>query len=389
MQKTANATEIKKYLNLFFNPFEYKDLPRTPTETDTQSALKHAGGLALGYGSLGLLARYIKKSKDEADRTPNSEKMKAYLAAKNPILSMDKSRRDLKREEKIKRIGAEDVTTESELLKRASEIIKEAEEGVSGSPYGTGKNDPMGDLWSGGTSALKKISDKDVHPSHMAAAVVAALVGGYGGYKVGERKIERNTQNKLDDEIAVRENEIDRLLLEEYKRLRHKTASQEYCTYEDLMTPLPSLDKEAIEGVLEKIAGGTDAGYDDFVAPTDPGSPMADMASDPLGTLGRGAASLYSLYAVLTLAASYKAARTYWDAKDPNRQRIEELKKVIDEKGKVKGAPSFIDLSPVEQQEQKKPKKTSVALQAQKDNKNPASKTTVDESDPYAKLLEG
>ncbi len=174
MQKTANATEIKKYLNLFFNPFEYKDLPRTPTETDTQSALKHAGGLALGYGSLGLLARYIKKSKDEADRTPNSEKMKAYLAAKNPILSMDKSRRDLKREEKIKRIGAEDVTTESELLKRASEIIKEAEEGVSGSPYGTGKNDPMGDLWSGGTSALKKISDKDVHPSHMAAAVVAA-----------------------------------------------------------------------------------------------------------------------------------------------------------------------------------------------------------------------
>jgi hypothetical protein len=384
MQKTADANDVKKYLNLFFNPFEYKNLPKTPTETSGQTALKHAGGLALGAGSLGLLLRYIKKAKDDAERTANSDKMKAYLAAKNPILSMDKSKRDKKKEEKLRRLGAETVNTESELLKRASEILKESYE----SPHGTGANaNTLYKAWKGTTKQLGKISDKDVHPAHMAAAIIAALAGGYGGYKLGERQVERRTQNKLDEEISDRENEIDKLLLEEYNRVRQKTASEGYCTFEDLMTPFPTIEKEAMETALEKMAN--DATYEDFTTPTEGGSAVAQAAGDPVGTLGRGAASLYSLYAILTLAAGYKAARTYWDAKDPNRERIEQLKKVIDEKGKVKGTPSFIDLSPVEQQTQRKPKKTSVEMQAKRDNKNPSSKTTVDESDPYAKLLEG
>jgi hypothetical protein len=149
---------------------------------------------------------------------------------------------------------------------------------------------------------------------------------------------------------------------------------------------MPELNREEVHQILEKLAS-QQASFRDVGRSSS--SPEAAIAAEP-GRLIDAAGSLYSLYSIITLALGYKAARAYWDKTDPNRQRVDHLKSIIDEKGKVKGAPTFTDMSKIEQTTSPSRKKRhSVQIQEKKDNRNPASKTVVDDSDPYSQLLAG
>ncbi len=178
--KEASA---KQWANLFFNPLAFGkgDLPTTVGDTPTSTALKHAAGLGIGYSSIGMLLRYLKKLKDEADVTTTDEKMKAYIEAKNPILSLDPSTRDVKREAKEKSIGVQET-----------DVLKEA---------------------SGWTDPAKS-------PVHPALAIAAALAAGTGGWALADRKIDRKQQEDIDAQIDKEENKIDQLLYKEYLRTR-------------------------------------------------------------------------------------------------------------------------------------------------------------------------
>ena len=316
--KEASAAQ---YANLLFNPFAFGkgDLPTTIDDTPTSKALKHAAGLAVGYGGLGMLMRYLKKIKDEADVTTTDTKMRDYIEAKNPILSLDPSTRDTKREQKERNIGVQRTV-----------------------------NDP--------TFSDKEASSK-LHP---ALAIAAALGAGYGGYRLADRKIDKDEQKEIDEQTAQDENKIDQLLYQEYVRSR-------------------GLDKTAEQKP--------------WYAPTVPrgGSNPSNSAHYNPGTerVGAATASIYGVIALGLMALSHKAARSYMDNNDASRQRMKQLQKALEEKGKVRGAPRFADLSSFPG----KPGKTtsgshSVSLPRKSDNKNPAKSNAVkDDSDPYADLL--
>jgi hypothetical protein len=108
MSKNKEAS-LKQWSNFFFNPFASGegDIPTTSRDTPTSTSVKHAAGLAVGYGGIGMLLRYLKKMKDEADVTTTDSKMRDYIEAKNPILSLDPSIRDTKTEQKEKVIGVQ------------------------------------------------------------------------------------------------------------------------------------------------------------------------------------------------------------------------------------------------------------------------------------------
>jgi hypothetical protein len=182
MSNNTKEASAKQWANLFFNPLAFGkgDLPTTMGDTPTSTALKHAAGLGIGYGSVGMLLRYLKKLKDEADVTTTDEKMKAYIEAKNPILSLDPSTRDVKREAKEKSIGVQET-----------DVLKEA----------------------GWTDPAKS-------PLHPALAIAAALAAGTGGWALADRKIDRKQQEDIDSEVAKEENKIDQLLYNEYLRTR-------------------------------------------------------------------------------------------------------------------------------------------------------------------------
>jgi hypothetical protein len=252
MNKQANADKIKKYLNLFLNPFEHQNLPRSREDKSFSTSLKHAGGLALGFGTLGVLARKMQAAKEKAERKESQEKIKAYIQAKNPIISLDESTRDPVRERKLKELGVKGIDTE---------LIKSA--------------------------AVDPARNPKIHPSAQGLALLAALGGGYAGYRLADKKEDVELDAEIEERIAERENEIDRLLLEEYKRSRDKVASSDRY--------------EGGQGIVNKTK------------------------------------SLYSLYAILAMAASYKAAKGHFDKKDPQRARMDELKKIMEEKSRIQG----------------------------------------------------
>ena len=324
MSKNKEAS-VKQYANLFFNPFAFGegDIPTTARDTPTSTAVKHAAGLAVGYGGIGMLLRYLKKMKDEADVTTTDSKMRDYIEAKNPILSLDPSIRDTKTEQKEKGIGVQRT-----------------------------ENDP---------TFMGKEGSSAIHP---ALAIAAALTAGYGGYRLADRKIDRDEQREIDDQTAKDENKIDQLLYQEYVRSR-------------------GLDKVAVE---RGSVGGIKAIEPSFSSEVSPGSPNYNPGVDKLTAT---TASIYGVIALGLMALSHKAARSYMDANDPSRQRMTALRSALSEKGKVRGAPKFADMSKFTGKAKSSPhKSSSVSLQRKSDTKNPATDAkAVDDSDPYSDLL--
>jgi hypothetical protein len=305
MDKKANTEKIKQYMNLLFNPLEHQNLPRAEGDKSLSTALKHAGGLAVGMGTLGVLARKLQAAKEKAERKESDNKIKAYVQSKNPVLSLDDSTRDPVRERKLKELGTKGLD---------STILKEAK--------------------------VNPFSNPKVHAMAPGLAALAALGGAYGGYRLADNAEDKKLESEIDEDVAERENQIDKLLLQEYLRKREKVASA---------------DKQKGQGLFNNVK------------------------------------SMYMLYALLTMAGGYKASRSFFDAKDPNRQRMKELKKVMEEKGRVEGTPQFADLSKLpEQTAPTRKKQSSVEIQKKEESKNPGSRDVpVDQDDPYANLLGG
>ena len=270
--------------------------------------------------------------KSKAQTSTSDEKMKSYISAKNPILSIDPSTRDYKRESKEKEIGVQDVTDEGILDKTAA----------------------------GGAEIVQNLMSDRKHSLHPALALAAALAGGAGGYALMDKKLDTDTNKNLEDDIAVDENKIDKLLYDEYVQSRNlNKQAQEIKPYK----PRSRAPATAAGNAMDLATDWTKAG--------------------PLVKSGLGLAALG------IIALSYKASRDHFDSTDPARQRLDKLKATLAEKGKVRGVPTFSDITDF-------PKGSSakngtgggVGIQRKSENKNPvADNTPVDESDPYANLL--
>jgi len=338
--KEASASQ---YANLFFNPFGHDNLPTTHNDTPTSKMVKHGLGLAVGYGGVGLLARYLVHMKNKAQATTSDEKMKSYIAAKNPILSIDPSTRDYKREAKEKEIGVQDVKEEGILEKSAEQLGGQVAENVN----------------SFGADTARGFMSGKQHDFHPALALAAALAGGVAGYSLMDKKLDTDTNKSLEDDIAVDENKIDKLLYDEYMKSRglNKQAREPW-------TPSSSQEPATHTGNI------------------------ADAIRDPK-KIGNFMGSVAGLAALGIIALSYKASRDHFDESDPARQRLDKLKATLDEKGKMRGAPIFTDISEFPKgSSAKNGKGGGVGIQRKSENKNPVKDATpVDESDPYANLL--
>lgn len=352
MNKKANNT-VKQYANLFFNPLEYDNLPVPAGTSPLAKALTHAGGLAVGYGGLGALARKLLEDKETEQAHSDTDRLKAYLAGKNNILSLDSSTRDSKSEDKLQETGAEDLELTSELRKQAN----------------TADPNYIRSAIDQGTAAFSE----GVDPLHGAGAIAALLGGAYGGYKLMDNKIDTDKNKELKQEATEVENNVDKLLLEEYKRIRQKEASEEVATCEDIMA-LGSFDKTASSSVQDNLgAGGTQSGGKDF-----------SFTNAAVGAAG--------LYGIAALALSYKLSRAHSDANDPNRQRMKVLQQLMDNKGRIQGTTTFTDMSKdkdLNMSQNSQPSKTKTSVELPRKPATAASKDvpSADPTDPYAALL--
>jgi hypothetical protein len=322
------SSNTQKYFNLFFNPFAAGNIPLSSGDTTTSKALKHGAGLAIGYGTLGALAKYISHLRQQAVEAKTTEEMKNYINARNPILSLDASTRDVKKEEKLKELGAEET---SDL------IMKQA------------------------TEAWDTLSDKTTSRFHPAVALAALLAGTYGGWKLTDSIINDNKKDELNNSISDTENTIDKLLYEEYKRTRglNKTAA------------------EAIHSISGYLPGNV---------PRTEMNSLGDYINP--SNIGRASLSLYILAALGIAGLSYKSAKGYMDNKDPNRQRLKELNTIMQDITRVKGVPKFTDLSYIDEElEKDKKKKQSVVPLGRREEAKKIPAPLVDDTDPYAKLL--
>ena len=336
------SNEASKYLNLLFNPFEYENLPKSKGETPFETGVKHAVGLTAGYGSIGMLMRYLHKMKTEASVTKNDKKMRSYINAKHPILSLDNSTRDLKTEQKEKGTGVRTVDEIPGLNKQAD--LRKA---VSG-------------LWGGmneGTSRLMSTNKDSLHP---ALALAAVLGGGGLGWSLAGNKITKDTNKELDNNIDENENAVDKLLYEEYIKTRglDKFAATDQEVYNRHSGQVPA---SATGNILEAL-------------------------KDPT-KLSAGAASAYSIAALGLTYLAYKTSKGYTDSIDEDRSRMKQLKNILSEKGKVRNAPKFYDMTSFPDKGSAVPKSNSVTIQRKSENTNPSKDTSVDQDDPYANLL--
>jgi hypothetical protein len=208
---------------------------------------------------------------------------------------------------------------------------------------------------------MGKEGSSEIRP---ALAIAAALAAGYGGYRLADRKIDRDEQREIDDQTAKDENKIDQLLYQEYVRSRGlDKVAKERGSVGGIKLIEPRPRSEAYLG-----SSNYSPGWDKITSTT---------------------ASIYGVVALGLMALSHKAARNYMDSNDPSRQRMKELRSALSEKGKVRGAPKFTDMSKFKGKAKSSPhKSSSVSLQRKSDTKNPATDAkAVDDSDPYSDLL--
>ena len=341
--------KIKQYANLLFNPLEYDNLPVPAGTSPGVKALTHAGGLAVGYGGLGMLARQLIKAKEDEQRTKNQDKIKAYLKGKNQILSLDSSTRDSKTEDKLQATGASDT----ELLS------------------GLSKDAALDDIFTGTIDQGLAAASEGVEPLHGAGAIAAMLAGGYGGYKMMDNKIDTDLGEELEEGSIDTENNIDKLLLEEYKRVRQKEASQEEASLADMMS-LTYTEKEATQATWQDNLGasGTRSGSKDFKITN--------------AMVGAG-----SIYAIAAAAIAYNMSKNHADANDPRRRRMDALRQLMQNKGRIQGATTFTDMSKTDDlsanaQPSKKTNSIDMPRKATSASKDIPS---ADPTDPYAELL--
>ena len=174
------SNKLSSWLNLFFNPLEYKNLPRAAGDTPTDTMYKHMAGLTVGLGGTAALAGYLHSRKNKLNES-DKENEEAYMEAANQIVSIDKSTRDAKREEKLRQMG----------------LDKQAEESFSQQLTYEGKD------------AL-----------HPAASISVALAAALAGWRLGRSTSGQQAAIEKAEKAKEVQNDIDTLLYEQYVKSR-------------------------------------------------------------------------------------------------------------------------------------------------------------------------
>jgi len=321
--------------------------------------MHHMGGLALGYGGLALVARKLLQMQAEKARSKDDDKLRSYVRAKHPTLSLDPILGNLEEESEQEAPGI----TEKE---RFPELPKVA--GLTGSSIGDS-------VTRAGGSVVKNQITGNQDPAHLAFAVAAALAGGVGGWKLADYLADKKRKTELDSRIAGASDRIDKLL---YESMNQKKAGGSFSIKDAPNMSIPS---------SADAAGNPGGGFGYLANPRN---------------LLHGGQIAWWMWAVASFALAYKAAKGFGDNKDPNRRRVKELQEIASDRAKMKAAPVLMEMSTVPARPSVKTRrvasenidpKTPTAAPAQVppagdvDKEMGKSAPVVDKNDPYAHLL--
>jgi len=346
LEKTAQSSNfLVRLLNSLFNPFAREDILYPANSTSRSRAFHHAGTLAVGYGGLGLVLRKVVQAQQKSKRLKTMRKLRSFSAARNPTLSIDPNLNDEEQEKELENLGIPELP----VLKAANE-----EGGIVDREI-TGRHDP----------------------AHFALAAVAAIAGGYGGWRLADYLADQDMGKKLDTRISKTRNLIDKMIFDEIERIRG---------------PQKAAAFTAACWCLEKESDDKNRRFSDH-AQEGGGSDLWGTAGKLLypPNLAQGVMTVWWLWVAAAFALSYSAAKRFADKKDPNRVRLEELENISKERAKVREAPvlldessltSFPDFSGSPKPPPPPPRSIApVPVQGVK------TKTPVDASDPYAAIL--
>jgi hypothetical protein len=190
----------------------------SPTNASPEKrALFHAGTLALGYGTLGFALRRIINKAEEEGRVEDASRLKAYVAARYPVVSPDPNLRDVKSEEKARALGVKPVEESPELA-----------------------------------FVQKGAAYKGESPRHLALAAAATLAGGLGGWHLADFVSDTERREELDEAIAKKQNKIDKLVYKEYLRTRGLEDPMDKKAAEEMLEEFAMIEKEA-EGIFADV----------------------------------------------------------------------------------------------------------------------------------------
>ena len=218
--------------------------------------------------------------------------MKAIVNAASPMLSPDPDLGDVKEEERERHIGL---------------VPKRAGQDSADSPKSFQLTDPT-------TWAPNFLSNKDVHPWHLAVLLSAAYAAGRLGVSQADRLKARGRRQREDKEIRRDSNELDKLRYDEYVRTRGFGA-----------LPKNAADKDQSPGSLDLIWRGLR------------GKPAEGAGEGPI----QAAKSAWWVWAVPTFLLAWAATRSYSDKRDPNRIKIKQLRKILEQNARVQQASHF------------------------------------------------
>jgi hypothetical protein len=335
---------VTKTLNTLFNPVSTNVYKPTAT-TPFGDAVTRAGSLAVGYGGLAFALRRLIQLKEQSGEKQTAEKLRSYVQARYPKISLDPSTRDTKREVKERATGASDTGYRE---------LEDVQKYAAVDPSTT----PESPLWQGIKSLAGGTGTavgKDQEHAMAKALALAGILGGAGlGWRTADQLADRQRKEELEEDLNKKQNQLEKLLYEEYQRTR-------------------GLEKAAARDLADVMAGQqvAEPGWNPFKTP------------EYVGKGVRAAEKMWWVWAAATLAMGYKLAKGHVDENDPARQRLQELQAFGRQRAKAKGAPVLLDASKFPTtagtvKPQVKPKShESVALPDKQ----------VDKEDPYADLL--
>jgi len=316
-----NRQLITKTLNTFFNPFEWDNILKLRGQSESDAALMHGASLTVGLGAAAALARSLSR-KGEGNR---ENEIRAWSNARYPVMSIDNSLRDSAKEEKIRSAGSRgQIEDLPELNKTSKDDGNKADQSFT-------------QILPSPTKVVGNIAGSNFSVDHPAVALAAAIAGLYGGYKLSDYSKDANRSEELDNKIKQKQNDIDKLVYQEYMRTR-------------------GLEKAAVE---KKYT------YTDFdKSPTITGT----MTTEPIRGLRRFFGTGYSMWVLGAASLAYIYSKKYHDKNDPARSREKQLQEVARDRARQTDAPimlssgGFQDVSAGSRKVQQAPPKRSAQI---------------------------
>ena len=187
---------VKKIFDIL-NP-----IPPVPTEylntaQSTKFMLDHSLKAGLGWAGIAAGVKLLSAYKDSLGQGKDTQRLRSYINARYPVVSIDPNVGDTEEENKERNLGVTPVQTmiEPDMMKAA------------------GEGEERAGLWETATS-------QGIHPMHPIATALAMSIGIYGGAKGVDYFLKRRRSKQLDKNIAGSRNELDKLLYDEYNRTR-------------------------------------------------------------------------------------------------------------------------------------------------------------------------